>query len=361
VTDDLAAYDYTLPDELIARHPAPRRDAARLMIVDRRERTIRHAFVSDLPDVLRAGDCLALNDTRVVPARLVGHRAATGGKWEGLFLDQTNSGNWRLMSQCRGKLQPQELIEIHPAPNPHVSHKSHSYHSSGGLLLRLIEREDNGIWHARPADPIDVWDALDRFGTVPLPPYLRRDQADTDDFERYQTVYARYKGSVAAPTAGLHFTTELLAKCDQRGVDRTFVTLHVGIGTFLPIAVEQLDRHVMHAEWCDVGAETLAQLAAAQKRGGRRIAVGTTTVRALESAAQTGRPQAWRGPTNLFIRPPFRFRVIDGLLTNFHLPRSTLLVLVCTFAGCELIRDAYAEAIRQKYRFYSYGDAMLVV
>ncbi|HEY3967134.1 MAG TPA: tRNA preQ1(34) S-adenosylmethionine ribosyltransferase-isomerase QueA [Planctomycetaceae bacterium] len=350
--DELAGYDYVLSDELVARHPPASRDAARLMIVDRAAGTIRHGLIRDLPELLRAGDCLVLNDTRVVPARLLGRRAATGGKWEGLFLDQTSTGSWRLLCQCRGKLQAQEQIEIHPAHDPI---------SNDRLGLRLIEREDDGIWHARPTEPVDVWQALDRFGTVPLPPYMRREHAEDDDFERYQTVYARHRGSVAAPTAGLHFTPNLLSQCAARGVDCAFVTLHVGIGTFRPIAVEQLDRHVMHSEWCDVGVEAARQLTATQARGGRRIAVGTTTTRALESAAQDGRIESWCGPTDLFIRPPYEFRAIDGLLTNFHLPRSTLLVLVCTFAGRELVLEAYAQAVREKYRFYSYGDAMLVV
>ncbi|MBI3861747.1 MAG: tRNA preQ1(34) S-adenosylmethionine ribosyltransferase-isomerase QueA [Planctomycetia bacterium] len=353
MTDELASYDYALPDELIARHPAARRDEARLLVVDRVSGTVRHHSVRDLPDLLTPGDCLALNDTRVVPARLLGHRAATGGKWEGLFLDETATGNWRLLCQCRGRLQPGEEISVHRACEPAAGER---------LVLRLIEREDDGVWHARPSEPVDVWHALDRFGTVPLPPYMHREVAEADDFERYQTVYARHRGSVAAPTAGLHFTPELLASCVARGVDQAFVTLHVGIGTFRPIAVEQLDRHVMHSEWCEVEAAAVDRLAAAQVQGGRRIAVGTTTTRALESAAAgTGRIAPWRGPTNLFIRPPYEFLAIDGLLTNFHLPRSTLLVLLCTFAGRNLILEAYAEAVRAGYRFYSYGDAMLVV
>lgn len=355
--DELATYDYELPDELIAKQPALRREDARLLVVDRAKRSVQHRSISDLPDLLSAGDCLVLNDTRVVPARLLGKRASTGGRWEGLFLELTTTGEWRLLSQCRGKLQPREFIEIHPA---------HDRDSTEKLLLQLCAREDDGIWHARPVVPdgttaIDTWAALDRFGSVPLPPYIRRALAGTEDFARYQTVYARHRGSVAAPTAGLHFTPELLAGCRERGIDQAFVTLHVGIGTFRPIAVERLDAHRMHSEWCDVGAECIRRMTEARERGARRIAVGTTTVRALESAARAGRFEAWRGATDLFIRPPFEFRAIDGLLTNFHLPRSTLLVLVCTFAGRDLIMDAYAEAIRLNYRFYSYGDAMLII
>ena len=357
MTDDLAAYDYKLPDELIARQPALRREDARLMIVDRAAETVQHRLIDDLPGLLRAGDCLVLNDTRVVPARLLGKRAQTGGRWEGLFLELTASGEWRLLSQCRGKLRAGEHIEIYPAHDPHSEER---------LLLQLGERDEDGIWRARPANsmsnqPLDTWAALDKFGSVPLPPYIRRELAGKDDFARYQTVYARHRGSVAAPTAGLHFTPELLARCTERGIAQAFVTLHVGIGTFRPISVDRLDAHRMHSEWCEVGAESIRQMALAAERGSRRIAVGTTTARALESAARGGRLEAWSGATDLFIRPPFEFRAIDGLLTNFHLPRSTLLVLVCTFAGRDLIMHAYSEAMRQNYRFYSYGDAMLIV
>lgn len=396
MTDDLAAYDYELPDELIARKPAARREDARLMIIDRTRETVEHRLVADLPDLLRAGDCLVLNDTRVVPARLLGKRAQTGGRWEGLFLELTAAGAWRLLSQCRGKLRPGEFIEVYPAHDPH---------SADRLLLQLDERDEDGIWRARPVklpatshetsntDPkhargidlarslalrdsfasdrqpcnaigdqhIDTWAALDKFGTVPLPPYIHRELARQDDFERYQTVYARHRGSVAAPTAGLHFTPELLARCTERKIAQAFVTLHVGIGTFRPISVDWLDAHRMHSEWCEVRAECIGRLELAAEQGARRIAVGTTTARALESAAKSGRLESWRGATDLFIRPPYEYRAIDGLLTNFHLPRSTLLVLVCTFAGRDLIMHAYSEAIRQRYRFYSYGDAMLIV
>jgi S-adenosylmethionine:tRNA ribosyltransferase-isomerase len=352
LTDDLAAYDYELPNELIARQPAARRDAARLMFVDRQAETVQHRLISDLPDLLRAGDCLVLNDSRVVPARLLGRRAATGGRWEGLFLEMTRSGAWRILSQCRGRLQVGEHIEVYPAHDPV---------SADRLMLQLVEREEDGTWQARPTECVDLWPALDKFGTVPLPPYICRQLARQDDFARYQTVYARHRGSVAAPTAGLHFTPDLLARCTERGIGQAFVTLHVGVGTFRPISVDRLEAHHMHSEWCEVGLETIRKMALAVERRSRRIAVGTTTVRALESAATVGRLEAWRGATDLFIRPPFEFRAIDGLLTNFHLPRSTLLVLVCTFAGRDLIMHAYSEAIQQNYRFYSYGDAMLIV
>jgi S-adenosylmethionine:tRNA ribosyltransferase-isomerase len=352
VTDELAAYDYVLPDELIAKRPPAHREDSRLLVVERAAGRITHAMVRDLPEWLHAGDCLALNDTRVVPARLLGHRTATGGKWEGLFLNVTDMDHWRLLSQCRGKLQPGETIEVHPA---------HPSGEARALTLRLIEREADGVWQVHPEETTDVWSALDRWGTVPLPPYLHREAADATDFERYQTIYARHKGSVAAPTAGLHFTPELLARCAERSVEQTYVTLHVGIGTFRPISAERLDEHVMHSEWCEVTRQTVRSLTEAQARGGRRIAVGTTTTRTLESASQSGQLEPWCGETSLFIRPPYEFRSIDGLLTNFHLPRSTLLVLVCTLAGRDLIMQAYADAIRERYRFFSYGDAMLIV
>lgn len=352
MTDELAEYDYRLPAELIAKRPAPRREDARLMIVDRAASAVRHSLIRDLPDVLERGDCLVLNDTRVVPARLFGHRAKTGGKWEGLFLEPTEMGDWRMLSQCRGKLNPEEEIVIHPAHAPDAAER---------LVLQLVARENDGIWRARPTIPVDPWCALDQFGTVPLPPYIGRNLAESDDLRRYQTVYARERGSVAAPTAGLHFTPELLARCTEKGIEQAFVTLHVGVGTFRPISVERLEAHRMHGEWCEVSADAVLKLAETKRRGSRRIAVGTTTTRALESAARTGLLQTWRGATDLFIRPPYEFRAIDGLLTNFHLPRSTLLVLVCTFAGRGLMLQAYHEAIREQYRFYSYGDAMLIV
>jgi S-adenosylmethionine:tRNA ribosyltransferase-isomerase len=352
VTDELAAYEYNLPDELIARQPPPSREDARLMVVHRSAGSVQHRLVRELPELLARGDCLVLNDTRVVPARLVGCRARTGGKWEGLFLERTDGGNWRILSQCRGKLQPGEFVEIHPAHDPQAA---------GRLVLEMVTREDEGVWQARPMRAVDLWAALDQFGTVPLPPYIRRDLPLTEDFNRYQTVYARYRGSVAAPTAGLHFTPELLSRCTQHGIDQTFVTLHVGIGTFRPIVADRLDQHRMHSEWCDVGSETVDFLERTHARASKRVAVGTTTARALESAAREGTLKPWRGATDLFIRPPYAFRAVDGLLTNFHLPRSTLLVLVCTLAGRELVFHAYAEAIRMKYRFFSYGDAMLIL
>lgn len=350
--NELDDYDYTLPEHLVARFPPERREQARLLVVQRATGSIEHASILDLPRLLRTGDRLVLNDTRVLPARLLGQRAATGGRWEGLYLGATDAGLWRLIGQTRGKLRPGEILRIHPAHGPEDSARLH---------LTLVDSQDDGIWTARPDPPADPREALSRFGTLPLPPYLRRELAGERDFERYQTTFCRPPGSVAAPTAGLHFTPELLAACASHGVAHSFVTLHVGLGTFRPIAAPRLSEHRMHEEWCELSPETARQIRDTRAAGGRIVAVGTTTVRTLETAAQSGTLQPFCGETDLFVRPPFVFGVVDCLLTNFHLPRSSLLVLVSTFAGRELIRAAYEAAIREEYRFFSYGDAMLVM
>jgi S-adenosylmethionine:tRNA ribosyltransferase-isomerase len=350
--DDLSQFDYDLPDDLIARHPPADRTASRLMVLRRESQTIEHRSIRDLPNLLRAGDCLVLNDTRVIPARLLGHRAATGAKWEGLFLGTTDRGEWQLIGQTRGKLRPGEEIMLHPAHQPDSPRR---------FMLRLLERDYDGQWTAAPESSGDPLAVLSDFGTVPLPPYLGRDLADTSDWDRYQTTFASQPGAVAAPTAGLHFTPELLDQCRAAGVGTAFVTLHVGVGTFRPIVVDRLSQHRMHSEWCDVPEATVATLHATRQRGGRIVAVGTTSVRSLESASRDGELHLWSGSTDIFIRPPYHFQSVDALLTNFHLPRSTLLVLVSTLAGTDFIRRAYSLAVTEHYRFYSYGDAMLIV
>lgn len=350
--DDLSQYDYDLPDDLIARHPPAERTASRLMVLRREGRSIEHRSIRDLPTLLRAGDCLVLNDTRVIPARLLGHRVATGGAWEGLYLGVTDRGDWQFIGQTRGTLRPGEDIELHPAHDPDSPRR---------YRLRLIARDDDGQWNAEPESRGDPLAVLRDFGTVPLPPYLGRNVAESLDWERYQTTYARQPGAVAAPTAGLHFTSDLLETCRAAGINTAFVTLHVGIGTFRPIAVERLSEHRMHSEWCALPAATVDALLETRHRGGRVVAVGTTTVRTLESATAEGELRPWSGSTDIFIRPPYRFRSVDALLTNFHLPRSTLLVLVSAFAGRDFIHRAYSNAVAERYRFYSYGDAMLIV
>jgi S-adenosylmethionine:tRNA ribosyltransferase-isomerase len=346
---ELDRYDYHLPKELIAQQPLPRRADARLMVVNRGEQSIEHAYVRDLPEILRPTDCLVLNDTKVVPARLVGKRERTGAKWTGLFLAADEHGAWQVLGKTRGHLEQGETILLQ-GPGTGVQQR-----------LRLLARLAGGAWGVRPEPDGDAWEILERIGRVPLPPYIRGGEMMENDVAWYQTVYAEQPGSVAAPTAGLHFTPELLARLASQGISRTKVTLHVGIGTFRPIAAERLDEHTMHSEWCEVSDEAVQALAAARARGGRIVAVGTTSVRTLESAARDGGLKAFRGETSLFIRPGFQFREVDALLTNFHLPRSTLLVLVRTFGGEELMRRAYEEAVREQYRFFSYGDAMLIV
>lgn len=354
--DRISDYDYELPPELIASTPAAVRDAARMLVVDRASGTLSHATVRDLPGFLRPRDCLVVNDTRVIPARLLGRRTATGGRWEGLFLGTTPSGDWRLLSHSRGRLLEGESVTVVPV---------HRADAQESLTLTLLGREPEGVFVFHPEGggslPGSAIETLQQFGTVPLPPYIARDVATPDDFERYQTTYARNPGAVAAPTAGLHLTPELLSQCEAKGVGRAAVTLHVGVGTFRPVSVEQLDDHRMHSEWCDVPGETVVRIRATRAAGGRVIAVGTTTVRTLESASRSGELREWQGETDIFIRPPWTFRSVDVLLTNFHLPRSTLLVLVSAFAGRELIRQAYETAIAERYRFFSYGDAMLIV
>ncbi len=352
-----SAYQFELPDELIARQPLAVRDSSRLLLLNRRMGHVRHQLFHDLPNLLRAGDLLVLNESKVLPARLLGYRAQTQGRWEGLYLDSTTEGAWRIICQTRGKLKPGEEIVVQPS---HPQGESQA--SPSTLRLKLHDRDEKGVWRVSVDSRLSVTELLDEFGTMPLPPYIGRKVADDTDRLRYQTVYAHQVGSVAAPTAGLHFTPELLQACVDRDIELSRVTLHVGLGTFRPIEAERLEQHQMHKEWCSVPEETAAAIAACRERGGRVVAVGTTTMRTLESAALhcDGKVAAWNGETDLFIRPGFEFRAVDALLTNFHLPASTLLVLVATFAGRDATLAAYREAIEQRYRFYSYGDAMLI-
>lgn len=352
--DNVSRYDYQLPDELIAKEPLSQRDASRLLVLDRSTGEVQHRGIRDLADLLRPGDCLVLNDTRVLPARLIGQRAKTGGKWEGLYLGQSANGDWRLIGQTRGYLKSGESVVLIPLGQPSAGQPE-------SLHLTLIDRESDGVWLMRPEPVGDVVTLLQQFGTMPLPPYMHRKIATESDWQRYQTTYAQHPGSVAAPTAGLHLTDSLLAKVQERGINIARVTLHVGLGTFRPIAASTLSGHVMHSEWCEVGEAAVQTIRTAREKGGRIVAVGTTSVRTLETVTADGDLRPWRGTTSIFIRPPYRFRSVDALLTNFHLPRSTLFVLVAAMAGLDHIQAAYAEAIRERYRFYSYGDAMLIL
>jgi S-adenosylmethionine:tRNA ribosyltransferase-isomerase len=349
---DADLYDYELPPDLIAQESLADRAAARLLVVDRATAAMKHRHVRDLPQILRAGDLVIVNDTRVVPARLVGRRVKTGGRWEGLFLRvDAASGAWELLASTRGRPEIGERVMLT------------GLDGLDALTLTLVGRSGGGAWLAVPdvADPLaTVEEILNRVGRVPLPGYIRGGAEQPGDRERYQTVFARQSGSAAAPTAGLHFTDSLLAELAACGIGRASVTLHVGLDTFRPISAERLDDHPMHTEWCECPAETVAAIRETRGRGGRIVAVGTTAARTLETAARSGTLAAWSGPTDLFIRPGFEFRAIDCLLTNFHMPRTTLMVLVSTFASRGLIATAYEEAIRQRYRFLSYGDAMLI-
>lgn len=346
---ELSQYDYKLPRELIAQHPLQNRADARLMVVDRRSASIRHQHVRDLPEILAPGDCLVLNDTRVVPARLLGVRTATRARWQGLFLSVDESGHLRLLSKCRAKLKAPESITLIDRAGREDSR------------LWLLEKGADGIWTAHADPEEDAFALLERVGRVPLPLYIRKGEMLPADVGQYQTVYARQPGSAAAPTAGLHFSSPLLARLRESGIDLAYVTLHVGLGTFRPIETESLDEHPMHSEWAAIDQAAIERITASRAAGRRVVAVGTTTTRVLETAASNGPLHPYCGETNLFIRPPYEFRAVDALLTNFHLPRSTLLVLVRTFGGDELIVRAYEEAVAAQYRFYSYGDAMLVL
>jgi S-adenosylmethionine:tRNA ribosyltransferase-isomerase len=337
---------YDLPAHLIAQEPVACRDASRLLIVRRAEQSLEHRTFRELPELLAPGDLLVLNDTRVVPARLVGWRERTGGKWEGLFLHAAADGTWEMLCQTRGRLREGETVVVEP----------------GSLRLTLL-RQQGQSWLARPETKGPALELLEKYGQVPLPPYIRKGRARNDDRDRYQTVYARRAGAVAAPTAGLHFTAELFARLDERGISRVFITLHVGIGTFQPIKGDDFTQHKMHREWGELSADTAEAIASCKSRGGRVVAIGTTAVRVLETAAGTssGLVRPWCGETELFLYPPYAFRCVDALVTNFHLPRSTLLLLVAAFAGVELTRRAYQVAVDEQYRFFSYGDAMLIL
>ena len=346
---ELDLYDFQVPEDLIAQQPLPMRSDARLLVVDRSSRSLTHAHVRDLPGLLKRGDCLVLNDSRVIPAHLVGHRTKTGGRWQGLYLAADSKGTWRLLSKTRGKLQPGDTVTLLDRD------------ARDDVRLRMLTRLPDGQWAARPESDESPLVILQRVGRVPLPRYIRGGRMIDADWQAYQTVFARQPGSVAAPTAGLHFTEDLLRRTSSQGIADGRVTLHVGLGTFRPIGGSSLAEHRMHAEWGCIEESTVQQLRQVRQAGGRIVAVGTTTVRVLETAATGGQLVAWSGETDLFIRPPFTFRAVDALLTNFHLPRSTLLVLVHTFGGDELLRRAYEEAIRHGYRFFSYGDAMLIL
>lgn len=349
-----AELDYDLPESLIAQTPLEPRDSSRLLVLDRARGAIEHAVFRDLPAWLRAGDILVANDARVIPARFFARRAS-GGRVEGFYLGEAAAG-WRVLLRPSARLAVAETLTV-------LDHDG----AAGAAKLEIAERRERGEWLVRGAGEGLAF--LEKYGSTPLPPYIRRAEGPSaDDARRYQTVYAAAPGAVAAPTAGLHFTTALLETLAARGVQLARVTLHVGLGTFAPLDVEDLRQHAMHAEAWRASAQTLRELHAARKAGGRIVAIGTTAARVLESLPQRLGDDPVQcphgdcaGETSIFIYPPYEFRNVDALITNFHLPRSTLLALVMALAGRELIHRAYAEAIERRYRFFSYGDAMLIV
>ena len=337
-------FDYTLPSSLIAQYPSPQRDESSLMILHRGKGTIEHRSFRDLPNYFNSGDLLVMNNTRVFPARLIGKKE-TGGKVEILLISPTNGtmGEWNVLIKGSGKVRPQTQIQF-----------------SQELYGEVKEVKD-GKGRIRLSSQGEVMDLIRKVGRVPLPPYIKREDEPLDK-DRYQTVFAEREGSIAAPTAGLHFTQDLLQSLRDQGITIAWITLHIGLGTFVPVKTRNVEDHAMEAEWVEISEQTGQEIEQTRSRGGRIIAVGTTTTRALESFSDgNGGVKCGKGITSLFIYPPYHFKVINGLITNFHLPKSTLMMLVSAFAGKDLLAKAYQEAIDKKYRFYSYGDAMLIV
>lgn len=358
--NQISSWNYDLPESLIASRPAAQRDASRLMVVRRDSGQIEHCSIADLPHLLQPNDRLVLNNTKVMPARLFGFRTQTLGRWEGLFLQHHSENQWQITGQTRGKLQAGESITLIPASESDKD-LDQIDRSLCSQQLQLVEKLPDGTWLVKLQPEGLTSEVLDEYGTLPLPPYIGRKVADESDKDRYQTVYAKTAGAIAAPTAGLHFTDELLDECSTKGIHTTSVTLHVGIGTFRPVNANQLSDHRMHSEWCEVTESAFTEIQTAKQASGNIVCIGTTSVRTLEAAANETTSQHWSGSTDLFIRPGFEFQLVDQLLTNFHLPGSTLVVLVASLAGYELTMEAYRKAVEEKYRFYSYGDAMLIL
>nr|WP_320145796.1 tRNA preQ1(34) S-adenosylmethionine ribosyltransferase-isomerase QueA [uncultured Anaeromusa sp.] len=334
-------FDYHLPEELIAQTPLAQRDASRLMVLPRQQGACLHRHFFELPSLLRKGDLLVFNDTRVIPARLHGHKKDTGAKVEVFLLKRLELDRWETLVRPGRKLRPGTEVVF----SEELSAVIEDTTEFGGRIVRF---RCQGVFE----------EILQRLGEVPLPPYIHEQLSDP---ERYQTVYARENGSAAAPTAGLHFTPELLTQLREQGIQTAYVTLHVGLGTFRPVAVESIQDHVMHSEQYAISAETAALINETRRQGGRVIAVGTTAVRTLETAGQSGQMQPCSGFTNIFIYPGYEYKIIDGLITNFHLPKSTLLMLVSALVGRERVLAAYKEAVEQRYRFFSFGDAMFIL
>ncbi len=345
----LSDYDYNLPENLIAQMPADKRENSRMMVLDRKNGTITHKHFYDIVDILEKDTLLVMNNTRVLPARLIGHKD-TGAKIEVFLLSQKEGKLWDVLIKPSKRIKPDTVIKI-----------------SDELSVKAVKRlEENGEWLVELIyESNNILDVLHRNGQIPLPPYIERKTPDEDlkklDFERYQTVYAEDEKSVAAPTAGLHFTKEILQKLENKGVELAYITLNVGLGTFRPVQCDNIEDHKMHSETFEISEKAATQINEAKAKGKKIVAVGTTTVRTLETAYQKyGCIKPCHDHSELFIYPPYEFKVIDNLITNFHLPKSTLLMLVSALAGKDFIFKAYREAIENKYRFFSYGDCMYI-
>ncbi len=337
----LSEFDFPFDSSLIAAYPSLPRDHARLLVLQRLDRSLAHRRVEELPNLLRPGDLLVVNNTKVLAARVAGRKSSSGAEVEVLFVKDLGDAIWEVL--IKGTFRPGQIIELGAEATAVVIER--------GAITKTIRVESL----------ISFSEWLRQHGRMPLPPYMKRAPTDQDR-EWYQTLFALREGAIAAPTAGLHFTPELLARLRHSGIGLTAVTLHVGVGTFKPVTVDQIEDHQMGAEWIEVGAEAVRSITQVRAAGGRIVSVGTTVVRALETAARAdGQIRPYCGETDIFMTPGFSFKVVDALLTNFHLPRTTLLMLVSALAGTEFLRQAYADAVRERYRFYSYGDAMLIL
>lgn len=342
----LTDFDYVLPLDRIAQFPTDKRDNSRMMVIDRATNQINHNHFFDVVDYLKPGDCLVMNDSRVIPARIHGHKERTGAKVEFLLIRRIEGDVWETMVKPGKRIKPGDRIHFSDAP--FFAAEVLDFGDDGTRIVRL---EYEGIF----------WETLEAIGSMPLPPYIQRETEESDRL-RYQTVYSKIEGSVAAPTAGLHFTDVLLKQIKEKGVELAFITLHVGIGTFRPVKTERIEDHSMHFEEYSVSAEAGETINRTKRNGGRVIAVGTTSVRTLESAADVdGVLPAGDGSTGIFIYPGYDFKLVDGLITNFHLPKSTLLMLISAFYDREKVLEAYCTAVEENYRFFSYGDAMLIL
>lgn len=344
-------FDYDLPKELIAQKPAEQRDMCRLMVLDREKKTIEQCIFRDVLDYLKPGDCLVMNDSKVIPARIFGVKESTGAKVEFLLIKRLDGDLWETMVRPGKRLKTGDTV---------------SFTEDGSFRAVIEDYGQDGTRHARFIYEGVFLERLDEIGSMPLPPYIER-PAESEDKEMYQTVYAHEEGSVAAPTAGLHFTQELLRKAEEKGIKTAYVTLHVGIGTFRPVKVENIEEHHMHFEEYSVSSETAQIVNDTLRSGGRIVSVGTTSSRTLESAAVFDEAEgryllaAGEGSTDIFIYPGYKFKLVDSLITNFHLPKSTLMMLICALYDRDEILKAYELAVREKYRFFSYGDAMMIL